>query len=120
MTYLQQFYVGQDVVCISTAQPKDTTLPSELTESAIYKIRWVGPYKTYLDGEYIGIRVEGIDRGTCQIWGDVDPPFRATRFRPLVADRLGSLRALLVPGQPIAPAPEDPRRKAPVKEEEKV
>ena len=110
MTYAHQFYVGQDVVCISATQPKDTTLPSELTEGSIYKIRWIGPYKTYLDGEYIGIRVEGIDRGTCAIYGDVDPPFRSTRFRPLVADRLGSLRALLVPGQPLAPAPEEPRR----------
>lgn len=117
MTYIHQLHVGQDVVCINAAQPKDTTLPSELTEGAIYKIRWIGPYKTYLDGEYIGVRLEGIDRGTCQIWGDVDPPFRATRFRPLVADRLGSLRALLAPSQPLAPSVEEPKRKVEVKPE---
>lgn len=121
MTHTHQFYVGQDVVCISASQPKDTTLPSELTEGAIYKIRWIGPYVTYLDGEYIGIRVEGIARGTCQIWGDVDPPFRATRFRPLVADRLGSLRALLVPGAKPGAAPEEPKRvKAPARKKETV
>jgi len=120
VTYLHQFYVGQDVVCIDAGQPPSTTLPSELTEGAIYKIRWIGPYEHYLDGEYIGVRLEGIDRGTCQIWGYVDPPFRATRFRPLVADRLGSLRALLVPGQPLAPSVDEPRRKVTVKEEETV
>lgn len=120
MTYIQQFYVGQDVVCISAKQPANTTLSSGLTEGSIYKIRWIGPFVHYLDGEYIGLRLEGINRGICQIWGYVDQPFRATRFRPLVTDRLGSLRALLVPGQPLAPSIDEPRRKAPVKEEEKV
>ncbi|WP_028752723.1 hypothetical protein [Rhizobium leucaenae] len=115
-----QFYVGQQVVCISAAQPANTTLPSELTEGAIYKIRWIGEHTHYLDRTYIGVRLEGIDRGTCQIWGDVDTPFRATRFRPLVADRLGSLRALLVPGQPLAPSVEGPLRPVKVKEEERV
>lgn len=120
MTYINQFHVGQSVVCIDAKQPANTTLPSELVEQQIYKIRWVGPFVHYLDGEYIGLRLEGIDRGICQVWGYVDQPFRATRFRPLVADRLGSLRALLVPGQPLAPSIDEPRRKAPVKEEEKV
>ncbi|MGG7534708.1 hypothetical protein [Rhizobium sp. 12,4] len=120
MTHAHQFYAGQEVVCIDAKQPANTTLASELTEGAIYRVRWVGPFVHYLDGEYIGLRLEGINRGVCPTWGYVDPPFRATRFRPLVKDRLGSLRALLVPGQPLAPSIEDPRRPVKVKEEEKV
>jgi hypothetical protein len=119
MTYIHQLHVGQDVVCISAAQPLTTTLPSELVENKIYRIRWIGEHVHYVDGTYIVVRLEGIDRGTCKIWGDVDTPFKATRFRPIVADRLGSLRALLVPGQPLAPSVEEPKRVT-KKEEEKV
>lgn len=119
---MNQFYVGQEVVCLRASYDpqQKTTITPELVEGQVYRIRWIGIYNHYLDGEYLGIRVEGIDRGICPFWGYDDQPFRADRFRPLVADRLGSLRALLVPGQPIAPAPEEPRRKAPVKEEELV
>lgn len=103
------FHVGQEVVCVDAKQPADTTLKSELTEGRVYTIRWVGPHKHYLDGEYIGVRLVGIDRGVCEIWGDVDTPFRATRFRPLVKDRLASLRAIAA-GGPLAPSIEEPKR----------
>ncbi|MEZ2132440.1 MULTISPECIES: hypothetical protein [unclassified Sinorhizobium] len=118
MTNAHQFYVGQDVVCISAKQPANTTLPSELTEGAVYRIRWIGEHTHYLEGTYIGLRLVGIDRGTCEIWGDVDTPFRASRFRPLVKDRLGSLRALLEPNQPLAPSIEEPKREVEQKREE--
>lgn len=117
MTY--QFYVGQQVVCVD-ATFKHVSIDQGIREGEIYTIREVLPYVHYIDGEYIGLRFEGIDRGTCKEYGDVDPPYHSRRFRPLVADRLGSLRALLVPGQPLAPAPDEPKRKAPVKEEETV
>ena len=117
-----QFHVGQDIVCIKAAYDpqQKTTITPELVEGRIYKIRWVGIYNHYLDGEYLGVRVEGIYRGICPHWGYDDQPFRADRFRPLVADRLGSLRALLVPNQPIAPAPEEPKRVVKKREEENV
>ncbi|OKP79738.1 hypothetical protein BTE77_06505 [Ensifer adhaerens] len=112
---MNQFYVGQEVVCLRAAYDpqQKTTITPELVEGQVYRIRWIGIYNHYLDGEYLGIRVEGIDRGICPFWGYDDQPFRADRFRPLVADRLGSLRALLVPGQPLAPSIEEPRRGPP-------
>src|SRR5690606_25634509 len=106
-----KFYVGQDVVCVDNGQPKYTTLPSELTVGKVYKIRWLGIYNHYVDGMYLGIRVEGIDRGVCKIWGYEDPPFKASRFRPLVPDRIASLRNLLADPDGYAPsAPEGPLR----------
>lgn len=112
-----KFYVGQDVICVDNGQPKDTTLPSELTVGKIYKIRWLGIYKHYVDGTYLGIRVDGIDRGTCAIWGYVDQPFCASRFRPLKHDPLASLRNLTVDPDGYMPdAPEGPVRDRPIPE----
>lgn len=113
-----QFHVGQHVVCIDAKQPAHTSMPGDLVEGEVYKIRWVGIHHHYVEGEYLGVRLEGIERGTCPTWGDVDTPFRAKRFKPLVTDRLGSLRSLLAGNDP-APSVEEPRRKK-VKEEEKV
>lgn len=118
------FHLGMWVVCVDNGQPKDTTLHSELAKGAVYKIRWLGVHKSYVDGEYLGIKVEGIDRGTCQIWGDVDPPFKARRFRPVVHDPLASLKQIAADPDGYKPATEEgPRRgkklpvRAPVKEE---
>jgi hypothetical protein len=44
-------------------------------------------------------------------------PYRATRFRPLVKDKIGSLRKLLAP-KPDAPV--EPEKTSPVKKKEKV
>ena len=114
-----QFHVGMEVVCIDAKQPAHTSMPGDLVEGQTYKIRWVGIHRHYVEGEYLGVRREGIDRGTCRTWGDVDTPFRATRFRPLVKDRLGSLRSLLAGNGP-APSADEPKRPVPVKEEERV
>ena len=112
-----QFHVGMDVVCVDGKQASHSSMPSELIQDAVYKIRWVGMHERYADGEYLGVRLEGIDRGICPTWGDNDPPFRATRFRPLVRDQLGSLRSLLAGNGP-APSIEEPKRPVKVKEEE--
>lgn len=117
------FHLHQDVVCVDNGQPKDTTLPSELTVGAFYKIRWLGVYTQYVDGTYLGIKVEGINRGTCEIWGDVDPPFKAKRFRPVVHDPLASLKQIAADPDGYRPATEEgPRRnkKLPVREKTKV
>lgn len=107
---MNHFYAGQEVVCIDNGQPKDTTLPSELAVGQVYKIRWVGPYHHYLDGEYVGVRLHGVDRGTCQIWGYEDPPFRAERFRPLVKDPLAWARRIASDPDFKIDAPEGPVR----------
>lgn len=111
-----QFHVGQQVVCVD-----DSTMPEQyvgIKVGEIYTLSWVGIHSNYISGEYLGVRLVGVDRGVCPQFGDKDPPFRATRFRPLKNDPLGSLRALLA-GQPLAPSIDEPKR-APVKEEEKV
>ncbi|MDX0007856.1 hypothetical protein GOB40_14055 [Sinorhizobium meliloti] len=121
MTY--QFHVGMEVVCIDDKVPLEGGIvvkDAAITEGTVYKIRWVGVATHYIDGEFIGIKVEEIMRGEDREFGYHDMPFHSRRFRPLVNDRLASLRALQNPNQPIAPAPEEPRRRAPVKEEEKV
>jgi hypothetical protein len=73
---------GDDIVCID-----DSTLQEQylgIKEGQTYKARWVGPVRTYLGGDYIGVRLVGINRGVCPHFGDEDPPFAARRFRPLV------------------------------------
>jgi len=114
------FYVGQDVVCVDNGQPKSTTLPSELVVGQVYKIRWIGIYNHYLDGEYVGVRLEGIDRGICPIWGYDDPPFRAERFRPLVKDPIALFRRLATDPDYKIDAPEGPLHPdGPLKEPER-
>ena len=114
-----QFYVGQQVVCVDDQVPLEggsSVKDANLTEGDIFTIRWVGVASHYVFGDYLGVKLEGVDSKFGEAWGMPDAPYNAKRFRPLVADRLGSLRALLVPGQPLAPSKEEPRRKAPVRE----
>jgi hypothetical protein len=122
-------YVGCEVVCVrSTYDPaQKTTITPELVEGQVYKIRWLGIYNHYLDGEYLGVRVEGIDRGICPHWGHEDQPFNANRFRPVVKDPLAWAKRIATdpefkpsgdegPLHPDGPLPE-PKR---VKETEDV
>ena len=91
-----------------------------IRKGQIYTVRWVGMYKHYVDGEFVGIKVEEIHRGNDdgpEGYGAADMPYRATRFRPLVKDKIGSLRKLLAP-KPDAPV--EPEKPAPVKKKEKV
>jgi hypothetical protein len=124
---MHQFHVGQKVVCIDDTF-KHVSIDQLIRKGQIYTIRWIGPYKHYVDGEFIGIKVEEIYRGNDdgpEGYGAADMPYRATRFRPLVKDKLGALRNLLAPKKDgeepfIPPSKEEPKRKAPVKKEEKV
>jgi hypothetical protein len=120
-----KFFVGQEVVCVRAEHdPKqNTTLASGLVEGKVYRIRWLGVYRHYLDGDYLGIKVEGIIRPTCPVWGYVDPPFYADRFRPVKHDPIAGFRNLVAPqdGDRYMPAaPEGPRRKLPTKVTEEV
>lgn len=76
MTKIQ---VGDDVVCID-AKIFDLQY-IDVKEGEAYRVRWVGPCSSYMNGDYFGIRLEGIYRGICPEFGDEDPPFRAERFR---------------------------------------
>lgn len=112
------FYVGQEVVCIKADfdPAQQTTHKSELIEGKVYRIRWLGIYSHYVDGDYLGIRVEGIVRGRCPIWGYEDPPFFASRFRPVVKDPLAVFRNMAASqdGGPFVPLrPEGPVRNLP-------
>lgn len=119
MTPYHDYHVGQDVVCIDASNGAHSTMPFELTEGTVYRLRWVGMHKRYVEGEYLGVKLEGVHRGTCPEWGDEDPPFAAKRFRPLVPDRLASFRqAAADPHGPVQGDVDGPKRK--VKEEEKV
>lgn len=123
---MNQFFTGQPVVCIDDKFDR-VTIPQGITEGQTYVLRWVGMYKNYVDGEYLGVKLVGVDRGTDPTYGDVDPPFAARRFRPLVNDSMGFLRALANdpklpvqgdegPLHPSGPLPEEET----VKEKEEV
>lgn len=118
---MNQFYVGQKVVCIDD-KFNNVSIDQGIRKGEIYTLSWVGEYTHYIDGVFIGVRLAEVQRGDDPGgYGADDMPFRATRFRPLVADRLGvSLRALLVPGQPLAPAPDEPKKTVKKKIEETV
>ena len=118
-------YVGCEVVCVrSTYEPaQKTTITPELVEGQVYKIRWLGIYNHYLDGEYLGVRVEGINRGICPFWGYDDVPFNANRFRPLVRDPLAWAKRIATDPSWEVDGPEGPRRervKEPEREKEEV
>lgn len=115
------FHVGQQVVCID-AKFDRVTIAQGITEGQIYTIRWIGEYTTYVDGSYIGVRLEGVERGTDPTYGYEDPPFAARRFRPLVKDPLAWARQIAAdphgykvtgpegPLHPDGPLPEEKER----------
>lgn len=116
---MSDFYVGQKVVCIDD-KFKNVSIDQLIRKGEIYTVRWIGMYQHYVDGEFVGIKVDEIHRGNDdgpEGYGAADMPYRATRFRPLVKDKIGALRKLLAP-KPDAPVA--PEKKAPVKKEEKV
>ncbi len=124
---MYNFHVGQKVVCINDTF-KHVSIDQGIRKGQIYTIRWVGPYKHYIDGEFIGVKLAEIHRGPDdgpEGYGADDMPYRATRFRPLLKDRLSALKNLLAPTpkgeKPSLPeAPEEPRRKTPVRKKETV
>ncbi|WP_181181024.1 hypothetical protein [Mesorhizobium sp. B2-2-4] len=113
---MNTFYPGQEVVCVDATQPPRTTIPLGITEGQTYVLRWVGPYTSYVDGEFIGVRLEGIERGQCPTYGHDDPPFNARRFRPLVSDPLAIFRRIAVDPKFKVDAPEGPVRDRPTRE----
>jgi hypothetical protein len=81
------FRPGQQVICVDDTTPPEQYLGIRAGET--YTLRWVGEHMNYIGGSYIGVRLEGVDRGVCPQFGEEDPPFRAARFRPVVGPRVG-------------------------------
>lgn len=73
---------GDEIVCIDDGILQEQYLGIRAGE--IYKARWVGPVTSYMNGDYIGVRLDGVYRGVCPQFGDEDPPFNVRRFRPVV------------------------------------
>ena len=105
---MTNFHVGQQIVCIDAKVGFEQFL--EVQEGEVYTVSWIGPFEHYTQGNYIGVRLVGIDRGECPQFGYENPPFDARRFRPLLRDRLSSLRGLLA-GGPVSETFEEPKRK---------
>lgn len=84
------FHVGQSVVCVDD-RFKNVSLDQQIRKGRIYTVRWAGHFSHYIDGEFYGIKLVEIDRGNDdgpEGYGYADMPFRASRFRPLVKDRI--------------------------------
>lgn len=81
------FYPGLDVVCIDDTF-KHVSIDQGIRKGEAYRLRWVGMYAHYIDGRFLGVKLEGADRGKDPGgYGADDMPFAARRFRPLVKDR---------------------------------
>ncbi len=105
---MTNFYAGQKVVCIDAKVGFEQFI--EIEEGEVYTISWIGPFEHYTQGRFIGVRLKGVDRGICPQFGYDNPPFAARRFRPLVRDKLSSVRGLLA-GGPVTEEFEEPKRK---------
>lgn len=76
---------GDKVVCVDAKRSPTTTLETDLVEGEVYTVRTYGPYRHYIDGDFMGVRLMEIDRGDDPAGYDKgDMPFRASRFRPVV------------------------------------
>lgn len=81
--------VGDKVVCINDKFPF-VSLDQQIREGEVYTVRWAGNFTHYIDGSFHGIKLVEIDRGNDdgpEGYGYADMPFRADRFRPVVAPK---------------------------------
>lgn len=123
-------YVGCEVVCIDDKVPlmggaivKDKAI----TEGDVYTIEWIGIVNNYVFGEYLGVRLKGVNSRFGAENAQPHTPYNASRFRPLVKDPLAWAKRIATdpefkpsgdegPLHPDGPLPE-PKR---VKETEDV
>lgn len=101
------FQVGQKVVCIND-RFKNVSIDQGIRKGQIYTVRWVGHYRHYVDGDFYGIKLMELYRGNDdgpEGYGATDMPFRATRFRPLVSDRIRSMLGMKAPTPKVVAKP---------------
>lgn len=90
-------YPGVEVVCIDDKVPLSgggVVKDANITEGQTYVIRWVGMAHLYTLGDYLGVKLEGVDSKFGEPWGVPDAPYAARRFRPLVKDPLAVFRQI--------------------------
>ncbi|UPA24087.1 CAP-Gly domain protein [Shinella oryzae] len=93
------FQVGQKVVCIND-RFKNVSIDQGIRKGQVYTVRWAGHYRHYVDGDFYGIKLMELYRGKDdgpEGYGAVDMPFRASRFRPLVSDRIRNMLGIKAP-----------------------
>ncbi|WP_206681887.1 CAP-Gly domain protein [Mesorhizobium sp. NZP2298] len=122
-------YPGQEVICIDDQVPLadgTSVKDANITEGTIYRLRWVGMATHYVFGDYLGVKLEGVNSGFGEAWGQPDAPYNAKRFRPLVKDTIAVFRSIAADPTRTIDAPEGPRRgkklpvRAPSREKTKV
>lgn len=116
------FYVGQQVVCVDDKVPLDNgavVKDANITEGHVYTIRWLGMSHLYVIGDYLGVKLEGVDSKFGEAWGQPDAPYNARRFKPLVYDRLASLRNIAADPRGYVPDSIDEPTRAPAREDER-
>lgn len=90
-------YVGQDVVCIDDKVPiagGGVVKDANITEGQVYRVRWLGMAHLYPVGDYLGVKLDGVDSKFGEPWGVPDAPYAACRFRPVVKDPLAVFRQI--------------------------
>lgn len=121
MTY--NFHAGMDVVCIDDKVPLaggGVVKDANITEGQTYTIRWVGMAHLYTLGDYLGVKLDGVDSKFGEPWGVPDAPYAARRFRPLVNDPLALFKRIATDPDYKIDAPEGPLHPdGPLKEPER-
>lgn len=80
---------GDKVVCIDDRFPGIST-DQQIRHGEVYTVRWVGTFRHYVDGTFVGVRLQEIDRGADNDrdgFGYDDMPYRASRFCPVVSPK---------------------------------
>lgn len=80
---------GDKIVCIND-RFRHVSIDQQIREGEVYTVRWCGNFAHYIDGDFYGVKLVEIDRGKDdgpEGYGYDDMPFRADRFRPVVAPK---------------------------------
>jgi len=78
---------GDKIVCIDDAF-RNVSVDQLIRNGETYTVRWAGNYSHYIDGDFYGVKLAEISRGADPgDYGADDMPFRASRFRPVVAPK---------------------------------
>lgn len=120
---MNHFYAGQEVVCADDKVPLEGGIvvkDANITEGQVYRLRWIGMASHYVFGEYLGVKLEGVDSRFGEAWGVPDAAYAARRFRPLVKDPLAWARRIATDPDYKVEGPEGPiREQIPVYERER-
>lgn len=83
---------GDIVVCVDDTHTApnfneiDPNYPAqEIVEGQQYKLRYVGPAWLVYEGNYTGVKLEGVVRPYDDLSAVDDPAFHIRRFRPVVS-----------------------------------